>query len=51
MLAIVTGGTGFVGSHIVDELLRRGMQVRCLIRPSSNTRWLRDAKVDVIEVD
>jgi nucleoside-diphosphate-sugar epimerase len=39
-LAVVTGGSGFVGSHIVDELLRRGARVRCIVRRTSSTRWL-----------
>jgi nucleoside-diphosphate-sugar epimerase len=29
-LYLVTGGSGFIGSHIVDELLRRGQRVRIL---------------------
>lgn len=36
----VTGATGLVGSHVVEEALRRGMRVRALVRPSSDTRWL-----------
>lgn len=40
MIVSITGATGFVGSHIADELSRRGYTVRCLIRQSSNTRWI-----------
>lgn len=36
----VTGGTGLVGSHAVEEAIRRGHRVRALVRKSSDTRWL-----------
>ncbi|HZN62464.1 MAG TPA: NAD-dependent epimerase/dehydratase family protein, partial [Planctomycetota bacterium] len=32
MLALVTGATGFVGSHLVEELLARHWKVRCTVR-------------------
>jgi dihydroflavonol-4-reductase len=35
MHALVTGATGFVGSHVVRRLIERGVDVSCLIRPQS----------------
>lgn len=40
MLVALTGASGFVGSHVADELHRRGHCVRCLLRSTSSTRWL-----------
>ena len=37
---LVTGASGFVGSHVVDALLARGYAVRCLVRSESNLDWL-----------
>jgi nucleoside-diphosphate-sugar epimerase len=36
----LTGASGFVGAHLSDELLRRGCQVRCLVRPSAKAEHL-----------
>ena len=34
MIAVVTGGSGFIGRTLVDRLLRDGHTVRCLVRPN-----------------
>jgi nucleoside-diphosphate-sugar epimerase len=46
-IAVVTGATGFVGSHLVDLLLKENYTVRCITRPSSNLRWLKDKNVEI----
>ena len=33
MKVLVTGGTGFIGSKLVDKLVNRGVLVTCLLRP------------------
>lgn len=36
MRALITGATGFLGRHLVSELLRRGDEVTALVRPATD---------------
>jgi nucleoside-diphosphate-sugar epimerase len=48
-IAVVTGANGFVGSHLVDLLLEKNYKVRCIIRKTSNLRWLEGKNVEIID--
>ena len=39
-LTVVTGGAGFIGSHLVENLVRRGERVRVIERPGADVRHL-----------
>ncbi len=45
----ITGGTGFVGSHLVDCLCAAGIRPRVLVRRPDDPRWIADAPVEMIE--
>ena len=47
-MIFVTGGTGFVGGHVVRELRSRGLPVRCLVRNRSKGPA---ADVELVEGD
>jgi len=50
--AVVTGATGFIGSHLVDYLVGHGCIVHALVRETSDRRWLNKSnKVKVHTVD
>jgi dihydroflavonol-4-reductase len=44
---LVTGATGFLGGHLVRELIGRGEQVRALARPTSDVRELVELGVEI----
>jgi len=48
-IAVVTGANGFVGSHLVDNLLSKGLTVRCIVRKSSNIKWLEGKQVEIFD--
>lgn len=48
----MTGGTGFIGSHTVELLLKEGHHVVCAIRPQRKERgWLSHLPIDVVSTD
>ena len=48
---LVTGASGFIGSFIVEEALRRGFGVWAGIRSSSSREYLQDRKIHFLELD
>ena len=47
----ITGATGLVGSHAVEEALKRGFHVKALVRGSSDTRWVDEWGVEKVPGD
>lgn len=39
--ALITGASGFIGSHLAEMLVRENWDVTCLVRPTSRTGFLR----------
>jgi nucleoside-diphosphate-sugar epimerase len=48
---LVTGGSGFIGSHLVRRLTERGCQVSCLVRATSRVEELRATGARLIVCD
>src|SRR4030067_2593957 len=51
MKALVTGATGFIGSHLVEELIKKGYSVTCLVRKTSRLRWIEGLEVNILYGD
>jgi nucleoside-diphosphate-sugar epimerase len=49
--AFVTGGTGFIGQHLVRKLRERGDEVVALVRSPSKAGPLRDLGAQIVEGD
>ncbi len=51
MKALVTGATGFIGSHMAEFLISRGMEVVCPVRDRSRLRHLEGIPARIIAYD
>jgi nucleoside-diphosphate-sugar epimerase len=48
---LITGASGFVGSHLVDEALRRELDVYAGVRKSSSREFLQDERINFVELN
>jgi len=48
---LITGASGFVGSHLVEEALSRDLEVYAGIRSTSSKRYLQDDRIKFLEMD
>ena len=51
MNILITGASGFIGSFIVEEALRRGMDVWAAVRPTSSRKYLADPRIHFLQID
>lgn len=51
MKVLVTGATGFIGSHLAGALIYKGFDVACLVRNPANLRFLEGINARIIKGD
>ncbi len=49
--SLVTGTSGFVGSHLVDKLLELNHNVRVIVRKESKLKWIDPTRVEIYNCD
>ncbi|MGM0441464.1 MAG: NAD-dependent epimerase/dehydratase family protein [Elusimicrobiota bacterium] len=48
---LITGANGFIGSHLAGLMVERDSRVYCMVRESSNLRWLEKLDVEYVYAD
>ncbi len=51
MRILITGASGFIGSFIVEEALRKGMETWAAVRKTSSRRYLQNDRIHFIELN
>jgi len=51
MKILITGASGFIGSFVVEEALRRGLEVWAAVRKTSSRAYLTDPRIHFIELN
>jgi len=51
MKAFITGGTGFIGSHLIERLLVRNIEVFALVRDPRNVKFLKGFDIHLLPGD
>ncbi|HNL25594.1 MAG TPA: NAD-dependent epimerase/dehydratase family protein, partial [bacterium] len=49
--ALVTGATGFIGSHLVESLVQKNYDVFCIVRKTSDLSLLKNLPCTLIDGD
>ena len=50
MKILITGASGFIGSHMVDRALQLDHEVWASVRATSNRRYLTDERIHFVEL-
>ena len=48
---LITGASGFVGSFLVEEALKRGLEVYAGVRKTSSLKYLQNQRINIFELD
>src|SRR5947209_1386964 len=51
MLVLITGATGFIGSHLAELLHSKGYELRCLVRKTSDLKWIKHLPIEYVYGD
>ena len=51
MRVVIFGATGFIGSHVAEQMVLAGHEVDCIVRVSSDTRFLETLDLNITAID